>query len=53
MCGGSDGVVVHVVSVKEEYPAPTGAAAVEGEAATPAEPEVMKKGKKEEEAPPE
>jgi len=49
----ADQVVVHVVSVKEEVVAAPGAAApVEGEvAATPAEPEVMKKGKKEEEAP--
>ena len=51
---GADQVVVHVVSVKEEEaPAPGAAVAVEGEAAAaPAEPEVMKKGKKEEEAPP-
>jgi large subunit ribosomal protein L25 len=44
-------VVVHVVSVKEEAVA-TPAAAAEGEAvagATPAEPEVAKKGKKEDE----
>jgi len=49
-----DQVVVHVVSVKEEVPAPTAAAPAEGEAAaaTPAEPEVLKKGKKEEEEPP-
>ena len=49
----ADQVVVHVVSVKEEVAAAPGAAApVEGEvAAAPAEPEVMKKGKKEEEAP--
>ena len=47
---GSDQVVVHVVSVKEEAAAPT-AVPVEGEAVAPAEPEVMKKGKKEEEAP--
>ena len=47
-----DQVVVHVVSVKEEVVAPVAAAPVEGEAAaTPAEPEVMKKGKKEEEPP--
>src|SRR5262249_32625060 len=47
-----DQVVVHVVSVKEEVaPTPGVAAAVEGEAAAPAEPEVLKKGKKEEEAP--
>jgi large subunit ribosomal protein L25 len=43
-------VVVHVVSVKEEAAATPGAAvAAEGEAAAPAEPEVLKKGKKEEE----
>jgi large subunit ribosomal protein L25 len=50
----ADQVVVHVVSVKEEEaPAPAAAVALEGEAAAaPAEPEVMKKGKKEEEAPP-
>jgi large subunit ribosomal protein L25 len=49
----ADQVVVHVVSVKEEVAAAPGAAApVEGEAAAaPAEPEVLKKGKKEEEAP--
>jgi len=49
----ADQVVVHVVSVKEEVVAAPGAAVpVEGEAAAaPAEPEVMKKGKKEEEAP--
>src|SRR5215471_19025889 len=48
----ADQVVVHVVSVKEEVVAAPGAAApVEGEvAAAPAEPEVLKKGKKEEEA---
>ena len=46
-----DQLVVHVVSIKEEAAAPA-AAALEGEAAaTPAEPEVLKKGKKEEEAP--
>ena len=45
-------VVVHVVSVKEEVVATPGAAPAEGEAvAAPAEPEVLKKGKKEEEAP--
>ncbi|PYS53218.1 MAG: 50S ribosomal protein L25 [Acidobacteria bacterium] len=45
-----DQVVVHVIAVKEEA-APTAAAPVtEGEApAVPAEPEVLKKGKKEEE----
>jgi len=51
----ADQVVVHVVSIKEEV-APTAAAAAptaEGEAAgaPAAEPEVIKKGKKEEEAP--
>ena len=48
-----DQVVVHVVSVKEEVPAPAAAAPAEGEAAAapPAEPEVLKKGKKEEEPP--
>jgi large subunit ribosomal protein L25 len=46
-----DQVVVHVVAVKEEVaPAPGVAAPVEAEAA-PAEPEVLKKGKKEEEEP--
>jgi large subunit ribosomal protein L25 len=46
----ADQVVVHVVSVKEEAaPTPGAAPAAEGEAAAPAEPEVMKKGKKEEE----
>jgi large subunit ribosomal protein L25 len=45
-----DQVVVHVVSVKEEAAPVVAAAPVEGEAAaTPAEPEVLKKGKKEEE----
>ena len=47
----ADQIVVHVVSVKEEA-APAAAAPAEGEAAapaTPAEPEVLKKGKKEEE----
>ncbi len=48
-----DQVVVHVVSVKEEVVAPVaGAVPAEGEAvAAPAEPEVVKKGKKEEEVP--
>jgi len=48
-----DHVVVHVVSVKEEVaPTPGAAVVAEGEAAaTPAEPEVLKKGKKEEEPP--
>ena len=49
---GADQVVVHVVSVKEEVVAAPGVVApVEGEAVAPAEPEVLKKGKKEEEAP--
>jgi large subunit ribosomal protein L25 len=47
----ADQVVVHVVSVKEEAAAPTAGVAAEGEAAAPAEPEVLKKGKKEEEGP--
>jgi large subunit ribosomal protein L25 len=47
----ADHVVVHVISVKEEAAPTAGAAPAEGEAAAPAEPEVMKKGKKEEEAP--
>jgi large subunit ribosomal protein L25 len=45
-------IVVHVVSVKEEAAPVVAAAPTEGEAAapaTPAEPEVLKKGKKEEE----
>ena len=48
-----DQVVVHVVSIKEEAAPVPGAAPAEGEvaAAAPTEPEVMKKGKKEEEAP--
>ena len=50
---GAEQVVVHVVSVKEEAAATPGTAApAEGEAAAaPSEPEVVKKGKKEEEAP--
>ena len=46
-------VVVHVVSVKEEevVVAPGAVVPVEGEAVAPAEPEVLKKGKKDEEAP--
>ncbi len=49
----SDQVVVHVVSVKEEVvaPAPGAVPVAEGEVAAPAEPEVLKKGKKEEEPP--
>jgi large subunit ribosomal protein L25 len=48
----SDQVVVHVVTVKEEAAPAAAAAPAEGEAAAaPAEPEVLKKGKKEEEAP--
>jgi large subunit ribosomal protein L25 len=47
-----DQVVVHVISVKEEAAPTPGAAPVEAEAAAaPSEPEVVKKGKKEEEAP--
>jgi len=48
----ADQVVVHVISVKEEATPAAGAAPAEGEAAaaTPAEPEVVKKGKKEDEA---
>jgi large subunit ribosomal protein L25 len=47
-----DQVVVHVVSVKEEVAAVTAAPVAEGEAAAaPSEPEVVKKGKKEEEEP--
>ena len=47
-----DQVVVHVIAVREEVPAAAAAAPAEGEAAAaPAEPEVLKKGKKEEEAP--
>jgi large subunit ribosomal protein L25 len=50
---GADQVVVHVVSVKEEVvaAAPGVVAPAEGEAAAPTEPEVLKKGKKEEEPP--
>jgi large subunit ribosomal protein L25 len=47
-----DQIIVHVVSVKEEVAPVVAAAPVEGEgaaAATPSEPEVLKKGKKEEE----
>src|SRR6185436_3097621 len=50
----ADQVVVHVISVKEEAAPAAGAApAAEGEAAAPGgtEPEVLKKGKKEEEPP--
>jgi large subunit ribosomal protein L25 len=53
LVSSADAVIAHVVAVKEEEEAP---AAAEGEAAAPAagtaaEPEVIKKGKKEEEAP--
>ncbi len=49
-----DQVVVHVVSVKEEAVPTPAAPVVEGEIpAAPTEPEVLKKGKKEDEAPPE
>jgi large subunit ribosomal protein L25 len=44
-----DLVVVHVIAVKEEVPAAAAPVPTEGEAAAPAEPEVLKKGKKEEE----
>jgi len=45
-----DQVVVHVIAVKEEVAPTVAAPVVEGEApAAPAEPEVLKKGKKEEE----
>lgn len=49
----ADQVVVHVISVKEEVAAPVAGAvpAAEGEAAAGGEPEVMKKGKKDEEPP--
>jgi len=49
----ADQVVVHVIAVKEEVAAPAAGAvpAAEGEAAAGTEPEVMKKGKKEEEPP--
>jgi large subunit ribosomal protein L25 len=48
----ADQVVVHVISVKEEAAPAAAAAPAEGEAAaTPSEPEVLKKGKKEEEGP--
>lgn len=46
----ADQVVVHVISVKEEAAPAAGAAPAEEAAAAPAEPEVLKKGKKEEEA---
>ena len=46
----ADQVVVHVISVKEEAAPAAAAVPAEGEAAAaPAEPEVVKKGKKEEE----
>ncbi len=44
----ADQVIAHVVAMKAEE-APAAEAAVEGAAAAPAEPEVIKKGKKEEE----
>ena len=44
-----EAVIAHVVGIREEAPAP--APEVVAGAATPAEPEVVKKGKKEEEAP--
>jgi len=50
----ADQVVVHVIAVKEEVVAavPGAVPAAEGEAATGTEPEVMKKGKKDEEPAP-
>ena len=50
---GAEQVVVHIVSVKEEevVAAPGVVVAAEGEAAAPSEPEVLKKGKKDEEGP--
>ena len=42
-------VIAHVVTMKAEEVAPAAEAGVEGAAAAPAEPEVIKKGKKEEE----
>jgi len=45
----ADQVIIHVISVKEETAAAPGAAVETEVAAAPAEPEVMKKGKKEEE----
>ena len=49
-----DQVVVHVISMKEEAVPTAAAPVVEGEVpAAPTEPEVLKEGKKEEEAPPE
>jgi len=47
----ADQVVVHVIAVKEEAAATPGAVATEGEAAPASEPEVVKKGKKDEEPP--
>ncbi|HEY7058119.1 MAG TPA: 50S ribosomal protein L25 [Vicinamibacterales bacterium] len=44
-----DMMIVHVVTVKAEEPAPEAAAATAAAPAAPAEPEVIKKGKKEEE----
>jgi large subunit ribosomal protein L25 len=44
-----DMMIVHVVTVKAEEPAPEAAAATAAVPAAPAEPEVIKKGKKEEE----
>jgi large subunit ribosomal protein L25 len=53
LMSSADSVIAHVVALRaEEAPAPAeGAAAPEAGAAAPAEPEVIKKGKKEEEAP--
>jgi large subunit ribosomal protein L25 len=48
----ADAVIAHVIALKVEVEEVAAVAPVEGEAAaTPAEPEVIKKGKKEEEAP--
>ncbi|HKE25883.1 MAG TPA: 50S ribosomal protein L25 [Bryobacteraceae bacterium] len=53
LMSSAESVIAHVVTLRaEETPAPAeGAAAPEAGAAAPAEPEVIKKGKKEEEAP--
>jgi hypothetical protein len=45
----ADQVVVHVISVKEEAAPASAAVPAEGEAAAGTEPEVVKKGKKDEE----
>lgn len=46
----ADQVVVHVISVQEEAAPATAAVPTEAEAAAPSEPEVVKKGKKDEES---